>query len=200
MSPTRRAFLASTAAAALTPYLDAASAAGGERPNIVLVIIDTLRADYVGAYGGRAYTPNIDALAARGVRYTRFYPEAMATVPARRSILTGRRVWPFRGWHPYPTLRGTPGWQPIDDPATTFTSALRRAGYWTGYVTDNPFLGFSPLYGPFRDSFDSFARISGILGRDAPVETVTRAELDHWLIPELRTPYTEERQRRYLAA
>jgi len=200
MSPTRRAFLASTAAAALTPYLDAASAAGGERPNIVLVIIDTLRADYVGAYGGRAYTPNIDALAARGVRYTRFYPEAMATVPARRSILTGRRVWPFRGWHRYPTLRNTPGWQPIDDPSMTFTSALRRAGYWTGYVTDNPFLGYSPYYQGFRDSFNHFWRIGGLLGRSAPVKTVTRAQLHHWLVPELRVPSVIDRQRRYLAA
>jgi arylsulfatase A-like enzyme len=201
MPETRRAFLASTAAAALAPYLEAAaSAAGDQRPNVVLVIIDTLRADYVGAYGGRAYTPSIDALAARGVRYTRFYPEAMATVPARRSILTGRRVWPFRGWHRYPTLRSTPGWQPIEDPATTFTSALRRAGYWTGYVTDNPFLGYSPYYQPFRDSFNHFWRIGGILGRTAPVSSVTRAQLHHWLVPELRLPSVIERQRRYLAA
>jgi arylsulfatase A-like enzyme len=203
MAETRRAFLQSGAAAALTPYLGgAAAAAAADRahPNVVLVIIDTLRADYVSAYGGRAHTPSIDALAARGVRYTRFYPEAMATVPARRSMLTGRRVWPFRGWHRYPSLRNTPGWQPIDNPATTFTSALRRAGYWTGYVTDNPFLGFSRFYEPFRESFDRFASIGGILGRTAPVNAVTRAELNHWLVPELRLPKVEERERRYLAA
>jgi arylsulfatase A-like enzyme len=201
MPATRRDFLAATAAAALAPYLDGvAAAADGERPNVVLVIIDTLRADYVGAYGGRAYTPNIDSLAARGVRYTRFYPEAMATVPARRSILTGRRVWPFRGWHRYPSLRSTPGWQPIDDLSTTFTSALRHAGYWTGYVTDNPFLGYSPYYQPFRDSFNHFWRIGGLLGRTAPAKGVTRAELDHWLVPELRVPSVIERQKRYLAA
>jgi arylsulfatase A-like enzyme len=201
MPETRRAFLQAGAAAALTPYLaGSAAAAEAAHPNVVLVIIDTLRADYVSAYGGRAHTPNIDALAARGVRYTRFYPEAMATVPARRSIFTGRRVWPFRGWHRYPSLRNTPGWQPIDNPATTFTSALRRAGYWTGYVTDNPFLGFSPFYELFRDSFDFCASIGGILGRVAPVNTITRAQLNHWLVPELRHPKVEERQRRYLAA
>jgi arylsulfatase A-like enzyme len=201
MSPTRRAFLQAGALATLAPYLDGvAAAAGRERPNIVLVIIDTLRADHVGAYGGRAHTPNIDSLAARGVLYTRFFPEAMATVPARRSILTGRRVWPFRHWHRYPTLRNTPGWQPIHDPGTTFTSALRHAGYWTGYVTDNPFLGYSPYYQPFRDSFDHFWRVGGILGRTAPVKQVTRAQLHHWLVPELRRPSVIERQRRYLAA
>ena len=201
MSPTRRAFLQAGAAAALAPYLSGVEPAeGAGPPNIVLVIIDSLRADHVGAYGGRAYTPNIDSLAAQGVRYTRFFPEAMATVPARRSILTGRRVWPFRHWHRYPSLRNTPGWQPIDDPATTFTSALRRAGYWTSYVTDNPFLGFSPYYEPFRESFDRFARIGGILGRTAPVSQVTREQLDHWLVPELRVPSVIERERRYLAA
>jgi len=201
MSPTRRALLQAGAAAALSPYLGYVDAAhGASLPNIVLVIIDSLRADHVGVYGGRAYTPNIDALAARGVRYTRFFPEAMATVPARRSILTGRRVWPFRHWHRYPTLRNTPGWQPIDDPDTTFTSALRRSGYWTGYVTDNPFLGYSPHYQPLRDSFNHFWRIGGILGVGAPIDEVTPAQLHHWLVPELRVRSVIERQRRYLAA
>ena len=163
------------------------------------MIIDTLRADHVSAYGGRALTPNIDALAARGIRFTRFYPEAMATVPARRSILMGRRVWPFRDWHAHPGLRTTPGWQPMDS-RDTFTSALKRAGYWTGYVTDNPFLAFTRLYEPFRDSFDRFDRVGGLLGRGAPTDSVTAAELDHLLVPELRTPRTMERERRYLAA
>ena len=144
MQRSRREFLEAGAAAALAAALPSPTLAAAQaRPNIVLIIVDTLRADHVSAYGGRARTPNIDALAARGLRFTRFYPEAMATVPARRSIMTGRRVWPFRNWHEWSGLRGTPGWQPIADPSSTFTSALRRAGYWTGHVTDNPFLGFS---------------------------------------------------------
>jgi arylsulfatase A-like enzyme len=201
MAPTRRELLEAGAAAALAAALPSpALAARRARPNIVLIVVDTLRADHVGAYGGRARTPNIDALAARGLRFTRFYPEAMATVPARRSILTGRRVWPFRGWHQWPGLMSTPGWQPIADPASTFTSALRRAGYWTGYVTDNPFLGFNAHYGGFRGSFDRFVRIGGQLGRTAAPSTVSRRELEHWLVPELREHHIEERVRRFLAA
>src|SRR5262245_26968001 len=65
-----------------------------DRPNVVLIIIDTLRADH--AFGGRARTPNIDGLARAGVAFTRVHPEAMPTVPARNSILSGRRVFPFR--------------------------------------------------------------------------------------------------------
>jgi arylsulfatase A-like enzyme len=75
---------------------DAHANAARERPNVVVLVLDTLRADYVGAYGGRALTPNIDRLARRGLRFTRVFNEAMPTIPARRSIMTGRRVFPFR--------------------------------------------------------------------------------------------------------
>ena len=126
---------------------------------MVVIIVDTLRADHV--YGKRARTPNIDALARDGLSFTRFHPEAMPTVPARRSILTGRRAFPFRGWHPYSGLLAEPGWAPIANLETTFTSALRRAGYWTAYATDNTSLGFSGPYGPFRRSFDVFKRRGG---------------------------------------
>src|SRR5918999_5247726 len=72
--------------------------ASGDRPNVVLIVIDTLRTDHV--YGDRARTPNMDALARSGLSFTRCYPEAMPTVPARRSLMTGRRVFPFQGWRP----------------------------------------------------------------------------------------------------
>jgi arylsulfatase A-like enzyme len=194
MARTRRQFLQAGASAAAALSLDpAALAQDGTRPNILLLIVDTLRADHVSAYGGRAQTPNIDALAREGLRFTRFYPEAMATVPARRSILTGRRVWPFRGWHEWPGLRKTPGWAPITDPATTFTSALRRAGYWTAYVTDNPFLGYARPYRPFRQSFQKFVAFGGQVGLAAPRTAAARRRVNHWLVPELREPDTIER-------
>ena len=85
MPATRREFLEAGAAVALAASLPPAvhAAASTPRPNFVVLVVDTLRADYVGAYGGRAQTPFIDSLAARGLRFTQFYPEAMATVPAR---------------------------------------------------------------------------------------------------------------------
>jgi arylsulfatase A-like enzyme len=201
MAATRRQFLQASASAAAALSLEPATfAQTPARPNVLLLVIDTLRADHVSAYGGRAQTPNIDELARQGLRFTRFYPEAMATVPARRSILTGRRVWPFFGWHPWPDLNNTPGWQPIRDPDATFTSALRKAGYWTAYVTDNPFLGFASPYRTFRRSFDSFIRIGGQLGGPAPVTHASRRRLHHWLVPELREPNIEKRVLSFLAA
>ena len=198
---TRRRFIhAGSAAAAGAVLLDADTAPAAERPNVLLIVVDTLRADYVSSYGGRARTPNIDALARRGIRFSRFYPEAMATVPARRSIMTGRRVFPFRGWHRWPSLLRTPGWAPIEDVDATFTSALRRAGYWTGYFTDNPFLGFSAPYRTFRRSFSRFDRVVGQVWTDAPPSSISDAQLRGWLVPELRKPHIEKRMRRFMAA
>jgi arylsulfatase A-like enzyme len=198
---TRRRFLqAGAASAGAWAGLGWLRSSGGvearpDRPNVVLIVIDTLRADH--AFGPRAHTPNIDALAREGMRFTNVYPEAMPTVPARRTLLTGRRVFPFRAWHPYDGLLGEPGWAPIADVGSTFTSALRRAGYWTGYVTDNTFLGFSPAYADFRASFDAFIRRGGQVGGSA--RGVSDAEVRRWVPPPLADPQTRDRVRRYLA-
>ena len=52
-------------------------------------------------------------------------------------------MFPFRGWRDYRGLPRAPGWAPIHNVAETFTSRLQETGYWTGYVTDNPFLGWA---------------------------------------------------------
>ena len=165
-----------------------------DRPNVVLIVVDTLRADHV--YGSRARTPNMDALARDGLRFTRMHPEAMPTVPARNSILSGRRIFPFRGWHGYRGLVHEPGWSPLHDVDGAFTSVLRRAGYWTAYVTDNPFLGFAPGYGPLRRSFDRFRRRGGQAGGTGA--GVSERELRHWLPSALDDPETRARMRRFL--
>jgi choline-sulfatase len=61
------------------------------RPNVLLVTIDTLRADRVGCYGyARAATPTLDGLAARGVRFATAIAHVPLTAPSHASILTGR--------------------------------------------------------------------------------------------------------------
>jgi len=165
-------------------------------PNILLVVIDSLRADHT--LGPRARTPTIDALARSAVAFPNAFPEAMPTVPARNSILSGRRMFPFRGWHEYPGLVTKPGWQPPDGMGDLLTSVLRRSGWWTAYVTDNPFLGFASPYEPFRRSFDLFVRHGGEIGRggDGPVD---RATLEHWLHPAVRRAGETDRVRNYIA-
>src|SRR5687768_9191459 len=177
---------------------DAHANAARERPNVVVLVLDTLRADYVGAYGGRALTPKIDRLARRGLRFTRVFNEAMPTIPARRSIMTGRRVFPFRHWRPYPGLFRAPGWAPIADPKSTFTSVMRRRGYWTAYVTDNPFLVQAGVFRRFRESFDRFADTRGRIAAER-LKAVNRGDVHRWLLPEARIRGLSQKMRRYIA-
>jgi arylsulfatase A-like enzyme len=144
-------------------------------PSVVLVIIDSLRTDHVGAYGGEgAQTPNLDAFARESLRFTRARPESMPTVPARRAMMTGKRSYPFRGWRSYEDqgLSGGPGAQPIERGEVTFHEVLARVGYRTAYVTDNPHV-VSPPYDRFRRSFHYGRGIHGQLPlRDHPEKKV----------------------------
>jgi len=82
--------------------------------------------------------------------------------------------------------------------AATFTSVLRRAGWWTACATDNPFLGYARPYAPLRRSFDAFAGTPGQLGKLVDPGTVSEAELRRWLHPAIESR-TRGRVRRYLA-
>jgi arylsulfatase A-like enzyme len=163
---------------------------------VVVIVVDTLRADHV--YGDRARTPNMDALAREGLRFTDAHPEALPTVPVRNTVLSGRRYFPFRHWHDWRGLLESPGWSPMTGVGSSLTSVLHRAGYWTAYVTDNPFLGFSVPYRPLRRSFDRFVRTGGEIGGRST--GVSEHELRHWLDPALgRDAKLRDRMRRYLA-
>jgi len=150
--------------------------AASERRNVVLIVIDSLRADHLRCYGARGMrTPNMDALARDSVRFTSVFPEAMPTMPARRAIVSGRRAYPFRGWRPWAGMAKRPGWEPIQPDAETLITALGRAGWWTSYVTDNPFLGYTRVLEPFRRTPDRFVRIEGQRGERRPRSSVPRA-------------------------
>ena len=124
--------------------------------NVVLVIIDSLRKDHIGAYGNETiHSPNLDALAKDSLRFTRAYPESIPTICARRAIHTGMRTWPFRNWIP---PKGEDiilqGWEPIPNNQTTLAEIMHAAGYGTYFVTDNMHQ-FKPSYN-FHRGFDVF--------------------------------------------
>jgi choline-sulfatase len=114
--------------------------------NVLLVTIDTLRQDRVGAYGNpRGLTPNIDRLAARGVRYTHAFSPVPLTLPAHASILTG--LLPRRhGIHNNTSFR-------LDPHVPTLASLVKAAGYRTG-----AFVGAFVLDGRFglNRGFDEY--------------------------------------------
>ena len=82
--------------------------------NVVLVILDTLRQDHLGAYGNEwIRVPHWDAFARESMRFTRAYSEALPTVPVRRTMHTGRRVYPFHGHREYKGVGAAIlGWSP----------------------------------------------------------------------------------------
>lgn len=173
-------------AGAALPLAAAGCAAGDdgadEPENVVLIIIDSLRPDFVGAYGApRMRTPNFDALLSRGLRFNRAFPEALVTVPARRSIFTGQRIFPYRDFKPVADLGISPGWTGIENLDHTLMRALSDAGYRTIQVTDNPHTGFTKTFRPFRDRFDRFVSIEGRVGERNPPETVSDVEVRRWL-------------------
>ena len=100
--------------------------------NILVVTIDTLRADAMSAYGGRASTPRIDALAARGARFTFAHAHAVVTLPSHTSLLTG--VYPYQHG-----VRDNNGYRVKPD-TTTLAMRMKRLGFATA-----AFVGGFPL-------------------------------------------------------
>ena len=130
-----------------------------EGTNVVLVIIDSLRKDHIGAYGNRTIqSPNLDALAKDSLIFTRAYPESIPTICARRAIHTGFRTWPFKDWVP-PKDEDIilQGWAPIPLYQTTLAQMMQAAGYGTYFITDTMHQ-MKPSYDMHRgfDVFDFF--------------------------------------------
>ncbi len=97
-----------------------------DRPNFLLFITDQHRADHLGCYGNDiVQTPNIDAIAARGTRFSRFYVACPICMPNRATLMTGRM----------PSLHGVrQNGTPLSLDATTFPELLSAAGYSTALI------------------------------------------------------------------
>jgi arylsulfatase A-like enzyme/Flp pilus assembly protein TadD len=162
--------LAALRAAAQTPAKPAL--------NIVLITIDTLRADHVGCYGYKQIkTPNIDALAADGARFDRAFAVVPVTLPSHTSMLTG--TYPmFSGMHDFSGNKLSP-LQP------TLASVLKQAGYQTGAVLGSAVLdsrfGLNQGFDFYYDHFD-FSRLdeANLEDMERPGNAVADVALD-WL-------------------
>jgi len=105
-----------------------------ERPNLLFLCVDTLRADHLGAYGHRLETsPTLDALAASGVRFADASVQWTKTWPSMASMLTGT----------YPTQTGVRHHprRPLPERNLTLAEILRDEGYRTAAVVANANLG-----------------------------------------------------------
>jgi arylsulfatase A-like enzyme len=114
-------------------------------PNVVLVTIDTLRADHLSCYGyDRPTSPNIDAFAREATLFTRAYSQSSWTKPATASLLTSH----------YPTMHGANlELSRLSDAETLVFEPMREAGYTTAVFSGNPWI--TPEYG-FDQGVDRF--------------------------------------------
>lgn len=134
---------------------DSSTPAGGPQParNLVVITVDTLRADRLGVYGHvNARTPTIDGLARRGARFSRAFAPAPVTLPSHASLMTGR----------YPPKHGARhNGMRLDPSVPTLAERLRSAGFATAafvgaFPLDRRF-GLNKGFDPYNDEMPAGA-------------------------------------------
>jgi choline-sulfatase len=135
------------------------SAAAGPPTTVILISIDTLRADHLGAYGYRpSQTPNMDAFADQGTLFAHADSQIPLTLPSHTSLFTS--TYPFQN-------RIEENAEPVPPGAVTLASVLRSHGYKTAGFVASVFLeremgldqGFDFYDSPFQ--FEAFSPLSG---------------------------------------
>ena len=158
-----------------------------ERPNVVLISVDTLRADHLGAYGyARPTSPNVDALARRGVTFERATSPSSWTLPAHASLLSG--VSPYR----HGAISGA---SRIRDDVPLLAELMRAQGYHTAAFVNAPFVsrafGFARGFERFDQRFEQRRR-DFAQRREAILDAVARLEPPFFLFlhyMDVHTPY-----------
>jgi arylsulfatase A-like enzyme len=157
------------------------------RPNVVLISLDTTRADHLGVYGySRPTSPNLDRLARDSIVYTRAYATASWTLSSHASLFTGKFPTSHGAIHDADgplkltdAISGPPQWnaravRPLAGDETTLAQILGEEGYRTGAVVAGPWM--KKVFGLDRgfDVYDD-AGITSIAGRRG--DEVTAAAL-----------------------
>jgi arylsulfatase A-like enzyme len=158
-------------------------AADSTRPNILLILADDMGFSDIGCYGGEIDTPNLNKLAANGLRFTQFYNTARCC-PTRASLLTG--LYPHQAGVPHmvDNMRLPLEERQLSRRAVTIAEALRAGGYHTAmsgkwhvcppesFSTNGPMArGFEHFYGLLHGAASYWAPVAWV--RDHQVFTNT---------------------------
>ena len=152
-----RALEAASLVVALAAPVTAFAADAPRRPNIVIILGDDLGFADMGAFGGEIRTPNLDALAREGARFTNFYTHATCS-PTRATLLTGvdthvSGLGNMDEWTA-PNQRDVPGYEGyMNKRVATLPQLLRGAGYHT-YMVGKWHLGKTPDLIPAARGFE----------------------------------------------
>ena len=160
-----KALEAASLAAALAAPLAVSAADAPRRPNIVVILADDMGYADMGSFGGEIKTPNLDALAADGVRFTNFYTHASCS-PTRSMLLTGvdthlNGLGNMDEWTA-PNQRGVPGYEGVlNNRVATLPQLLKGAGYHT-YMVGKWHMGKAPDQIPAARGFErDFSLLDG---------------------------------------
>jgi arylsulfatase A-like enzyme len=139
----------------------ALAAEGARRPNVIFILTDDQGSIDVNCYGAKdLVTPNMDRLAAEGVRFTQFYACSPVCSPSRAAILTGR--YPQRAQLPQ-MASSQPGGKGMPGEQVTIAEMMKAAGYATGHV-GKWHVGYTPDEMPNAQGFDySFGHMGGCI-------------------------------------
>lgn len=170
-------------------------AAAQQQPNILVILADDMGYSDIGCYGGLIHTPNLDSLAANGLRYTQFYNTARSC-PSRASLLTGL--------HPHQTgighmtqNRGQEGYRGnLNDRCVTMAEVLRTAGYETfavgkWHVTNQIKPDGVKDNWPLQRGFDHF--YGTIMGGGSYYDPATLCRGNDYVTPENDPAYRPEK-------
>src|SRR5687768_1127270 len=140
--------------------------------NVVLITIDTLRADALGSYGGQAATPYLDALASQGARFAFAHAHAVVTLPSHTSMLTGRLPYEHG-------MRDNAGFR-VKDGTETLATRLKALGFATGaFVGGFPLtkrFGLTPGFDVYDDQISEMrSDVTFTLPERRADEVITRA-------------------------
>lgn len=127
-------------------------------PNFVFILADDLGFADLGCYGSRVQSsPNLDRMAAEGLRFTQGYANSPVCSPTRFALATGRWQYRLRGGADEPIASGARGSGVLGLPPghPTLASLLRESGYRTALV-GKWHLGFPPAFGPLKSGYDEF--------------------------------------------
>lgn len=153
-------------------------------PNILIVVVDDMAFTDIGAFGSEIETPNIDALATQGVKFTQFYVSVSCS-PTRSMLLSGSdnhlAGLGNMGELLTPNQKGKPGYEGhLNNNVETFAEALKANGYHT-YMAGKWHLGHEPDYYPGSRGFEKsysllnggashWDDMSGLLESESPAE------------------------------
>jgi arylsulfatase A len=170
-----------TRVAAMVAFALISSLQAAEKPNIIIILADDMGYGDLGCYGHPSIrTPNIDRMAAEGLRFTDFYAGQSYCTPSRAALLTGRLAVrsgvagrPGQGAHVfYPKDKGG-----LPTNEITIARALKTKGYTTACI-GKWHLGHEPEFLPTSHGFDSFFGLPYSNDMDAPTPKIRNADSD----------------------